>query len=162
VLRVRPLTLALCCVVLIAAFAGCRDGHDTEAIYATRADAEKSGEFQRDWLPDFLPMSSHAIQLAYDLSPSQEWCAFEFDAADGDTFLNSVTPVDRLAPPVTQVPSPYVNWWPKSLQGTLDFDEIRRAGLTLYSETHRVSQVENERLLFAIDRIHGRGYFYGR
>jgi hypothetical protein len=162
VLTVRLLTVALCCFVLLSAFVGCRNHHDTEAFYATRVEAEKSGEFSRGWLPDFLPSSSRSIDLGYDLSPSQVWCAFDFDVADKDAFLSSVKSIDRLAPPITQVPSPHVKWWPKSLEGNLDAQKIRENGFALYSATRPATQVENETWIFAINWAKGRGYFFGR
>jgi len=160
-MHVKPLSTPICCIVLLAALVGCRSSHDTEAFYAARADAAKSGEFDRGWLPDFLPKSSHAIHLAYDLSPSRVWCAFEFDAVETDTLLNSVKPANSGSPPITRIPNPHVKWWPKPLEGDFDVQKIQGAGLVLYSVSRPVSQVENETLLFAIDRTKGRGYFYG-
>ncbi len=149
------------CLLLLATLAGCRSGHDTEAFYATRTDAEKKGEFERGWLPDFLPASSHAIHVTYDLSPSRVWCAFDFDPGDAGKLLTSVKPTDSVPSPTAQVPSPRVKWWPKLLEGNLDAQKLRGAGLALYSTSRPVSQVANETLLFAIDAANGRGYFYG-
>ena len=70
-LDVKPVLIAICCLVLIAVLVGCR--HDQQSFYPSRSDAEKKGKLDRGWLPDFLPKSSHAIHLAYDLSPSREW-----------------------------------------------------------------------------------------
>ena len=160
----RLVAIAACCAALFSIVAGCRHSHDHESLYAARSDAEKSGEFYRGWLPDFLPKSSHAIHLAYDLSPSREWCSFEFVPADAEILLNSVRPVDPHAPPIPQIPSPRVQWWPKFLEGDLDaqlIQQVGQAGFALYSVTRPLNQVENETLLFAIDRKNGRGYFYG-
>jgi hypothetical protein len=160
VLNVRPLSLALCCLLLIGALIACRS-HDTEAFYPLRRDAEKSGEFSRGWLPEFLPTSSHAIHVAYDLSPSELWSAFEFEPAEGSKFLSTLKPVDPVAVPITWIPNPHVPWWPKSLEGTLDAQKILNSNLALYSATLPLSQVANERLLFGVDRTKGRAYFYG-
>jgi hypothetical protein len=151
-MSVRLPPLATCCVVLIAALTGCRSSHDTEAFYTVRADAEQSAEFDRGWLPEFLPTSSHAIHLAYDLSPSEVWCAFEFDPADSGKLLNSLKLVDPLALPIMRIPSPEVTWWPKSLEGDLDVQRIRGGGLALYSTTRPVSDVINETLVFGVDQ----------
>jgi hypothetical protein len=159
---VRLLAVVICCVALVTILVGC--SHDHESFYAARSDAEKGGEFERGWLPDFLPKSSHAIHLAYDLSPSREWCGFQFDPADAETLMNSVKSVDPHAPPIPQLPSPRVQWWPKFFEGDLNVQTIQRAeqaGFALYSVTRPATQATNETVLFAIDRKNGRGYFYG-
>jgi hypothetical protein len=156
---VKPPPIAICCLVLIAILVGCT--HDQQSFYATRSDAEKKGEFERGWLPDFLPKSSHAIQLAYDLSPSRVWCGFEFNREDTQTLLSNVKPADPLAPPIGQIPDPRVQWWPKALEGNLNAQAVQRAGFELYSVTRPISQAQNETLVFAIDEKGGRGYFYG-
>jgi hypothetical protein len=157
---VRPPSLAICCLILIGALTGCRS-HDTEAFYLLRGDAEKSGEFNRGWLPDFLPISSHAIHVAYDLSPSEVWCAFEFGPADASKLLSSLRPVDPAAIPMTRIPDPDVTWWPKSLEGALDAQKIQKASVALYTATLPRSQTMNEKLLFGVDQTNGRAYFYG-
>lgn len=153
----KPLTV---CIVLIVLCAGCRNSHDTDAFYTSRTEAEKSGEFDRGWLPDFMPESSHAIHIAYDLSPSKVWCAFEFSPADSEKLINNLQRIDRLTVWTSRVPSPQVKWWPQLLAGKLDMQKIERSGLMLYSTSRPLSQVENEKLLFAIDQ-NGRGFFYG-
>jgi hypothetical protein len=155
----KPVPIAICCLALMAVLAGCR--HDQQSFYASRADAEKKGEFDRGWLPGFLPKSSHNINLTYDLSPSREWCGFEFNRTDAETLLSSVKPANPLALPIARIPTPRVPWWPKALEGNLNVQAIQRAGFELYSVTKPVSQAQNETLVFAIDRSNGRGYFYG-
>jgi hypothetical protein len=157
----RPLAILFCCFVLVAILCGCRSSHDTEVFYAARTDAEKNGEFDRGWLPEVLPKSTHSIYLAYDVSPSTVWCVFEFDPADANAIVNNAQPLGQPVPSLTRVPRPRVKWWPKLLEGNLDLQKIHGAGLVLYSVSRPVSQVENETLLFAIDRTSGRGYFYG-
>ena len=139
-------------------------GHDTDKFYRTRADAEKGGEFDRRWLPDFLPNSSHDIDLAYDISPSEEWCGFEFDPRDADQLLNKIQPLKENAPPLREIPSPGLRWWPKFLRGNPDGRMIRQAeqsGFALYSFTRPLSEMQNETIIFAIDSKTGRVYFYG-
>jgi hypothetical protein len=155
----KRVPVAICGLVLIAVLMGC--GHDNESFYAARSDAEKKGEFDRGWLPDFLPKSSHSIHLAYDLSPSREWCGFEFDRDDAETLLSSVKPANPLALPIARIPDPRVQWWPKTLEGNLNAQAIQGAGFELYSVIKPVSQAQNETLIFAIDRKNGHGYFYG-
>ena len=54
-----------------------------ESFYPSLADAEKDGAITRGWIPDdLLPSSSRAIREVHDLSPSREWCAFEFVPTD--------------------------------------------------------------------------------
>lgn len=151
----KPIPIAVCCLVLVFVLVGC--SHDHESFYPTRSDAERNGEFERRWLPDFLPKSSHAIHLAYDLSPSREWCEFRFNGVDAETLLKSLT----TTLPILEIPSPRVQWWPKALEGSLDTLAIQRAGFELYSVTRPISQAENETMIFAIDRKEGHGYFYG-
>jgi hypothetical protein len=107
-----------------------------------------------------MPESSHAIHIAYDLSPSTVWCAFEFNPTDSEKLVNNLKRVDPMAAPISRVPSPHREWWPKSLEGRLDMQKIQRAGFVLYSRSIPISQVENETLLFAIDQT-GHGYFFG-
>jgi hypothetical protein len=92
VLDMKRVPIAICCLVLIAVLVGCT--HDHQFSYATRSDAEKKGEFDRRWLPDFLPKSSRSIHLTYDLSPSRECCGFEFNREDAEPLLSSVKPAD--------------------------------------------------------------------
>jgi hypothetical protein len=155
---VKTLILAL---VFIGFLIGCRAKHDHHSFYGTRSDAEKNGEFDRGWLPDFLPQSSHAIHLAYDLSPSEEWCGFEFDPADAKELLKNVKPVAASPTLRERVRNPNLQWWPGFFEGNLDLQKMRSAGFALYSTKRSVSQVEDETLLFAIDTTSGRGYFYG-
>ena len=153
---------AICCCALIGVFTGC--SHDTQTFYRTRADAEKGGEFDRRWLPDFLPNSSHDIHLAYDDSPSEEWCGFEFDPRERNQLLNNIQPLKGDAPPIREIPNPRLQWWPKFLRGDLDGRMMRHAeqsSFALYSFTRPASQVDNETIILAIDRKNGRAYFYG-
>jgi hypothetical protein len=161
VLEMKPITVWLCFAVLIVVLVGCRDNHDTDAFYTSRTDATKSGEFDRGWLPEFLPESTHAIHIAYDLSPSKVWCAFGFNPADSEKLVNNLQPVDPQKIAISQIPSPHVKWWPQHLSGKLDVQKIQGTGLTLYSTSKPLSPAESETLLFAIDH-NGRGFFYGR
>lgn len=160
--EMRRFLAAVCCFALVGMFTAC--GHDTDKFYRTRADAEKGGEFDRRWLPDFIPNSSHDIHLAYDNSPSEEWCGFEFDPRDADQLLNKSQPLKENAPPMREIPNPGLQWWPKFLHGDLDGRMIRQAeqsGFALYSFTRPASEVENETIVFAVDKQNGRAYFYG-
>jgi hypothetical protein len=154
----KRVALALCCLVLTTVL-GCR--HDRDSFYPNRSDAEKNGEFDRGWLPNFLPNSSHAIHLAYDLSPSREWCRFEFNRQDEETLLSGLKSANSPSLRVAHIPSPQLQWWPKVLEANLNLQAIQRAGFEVYSVTRSISQEHNETLVFAINRKEGRGYFYG-
>ena len=118
--EMKPLTVLLLCAILSVILVGCRNDHDTDAFYTSRTDAAKSGEFDRGWLPDYLPKSSHAIHIAYDLSPSTVWCAFEFNPVDSEKLVNNLQRVDAQKLPISHIPSPDVKWWPPYLSGKLD------------------------------------------
>jgi hypothetical protein len=155
--RLVLLSFVLFCLLVLGA---CRNRHDTDAFYISRADAAKGGEFDRGWSPDFLPESSHAIHIAYDVSPSTVWCAFEFNPADSDKLANNLQRVDPQNIPTSQIPNPNLDWWPAYLTGKLERAKIEDSGLILYRTSRRVSQVQNEDLLIAVDSK-GHGFFYG-
>jgi len=134
---------AICCLLLMVVLVGCRP--DQESFYPTRSDAEKKGEFDRGWLPNFLPNSLHAIHLAYDLSPSREWCGFEFNQEDVDILLSGLKAANPSSLPIAQIPSPHLQWWPKALEGNLNVQAIKRAGFELYSVTRPISRPTTRR-----------------
>jgi hypothetical protein len=152
-------------IVLLAAllgagtiFAAC--GHDHEPFYSSLADADKNGEITRGWVPEFLPKSSRDIHLAYDLSPSREWCGFQFDPADSASLNDKLKPADQLPESVRTIPNPRVSWWPRILIGDLKIDEIRRSGLQLYVFTRPANAVDTATYLFAVDWKKERGFFF--
>jgi hypothetical protein len=161
-LSVRRLLVSIYSLALLVTLVCCRLSHDQEHWCSARADAEKAGEFDRGWLPEFLPSSSHAIHVAEDNSPSRVWCAFQFDPTEVDKLLDRLKPVDPSMLPISRVPNPHVQWWPQSLEGKIEVQKIQGAGLALYSVTRAVTQDRNETTLFALDRANGRGYFYGQ
>src|SRR5947209_10135911 len=84
-----------------------------ESFYPSLADADKDGAITRGWIPnDLLPGSSREIHEVHDISPSTEWCAFEFLPTDSQRLLKNLKSVDALPPPVKHIPSPHVSWWP--------------------------------------------------
>lgn len=72
------LLLAVLCVGLASCLvAGCGDRR--QSFYPSLADADKAEASARSWIPnDLLPGSSRAIHEVHEISPSTEWCAFEF------------------------------------------------------------------------------------
>ncbi len=155
------LLVTLLCIGLTSVLLSC-GGDRRESFYPSLADADKDGAITRGWIPDLLPGSSRAIHEVHEISPSTEWCAFEFLPTDSQGLRKNLKDVDALPPSVRRIPSPGVSWWPAVLNGNLNVEKIHRAGFKLYVvETARTS-VTTEILLFAIDWPKGRGFFYSR
>jgi hypothetical protein len=160
-MKIRPGTTLLFAAVCFAMTCmSC--GHDHDSLYASLADADKAGEITRGWIPDFLPKTSRNIHVLDDLSPQREWCAFEFDPTDSTTMRQVLKPVDRPSETViTRIPNPHVPWWPNSLTGNLNVDEIRRSGLQLYIMTRQQASLRQiQAYLVAVDWQKGRGFFF--
>ena len=132
-----------------------------QSFYPSLAEADKDGAITRGWIPDdILPSSSRAIHEVHDLSPSTEWCAFEFDPADSQNLRKNLKRTDTLPVSVRRVPNPGVSWWPSMLKGNLDRERIRKEGFELYAVERPETSVTTDVLLFAIDWSKGRGFFY--
>src|ERR1700693_1159702 len=121
------LSTVLCVGLTSIVFAGC--GDHRESFYPTLADADKDGAITRGWLPDdLLPGSSRAVHELHEISPSTEWCAFEFLPTDSLALRKNVGGVDALPSSVRHVPSPDASCWPAVLNGNLDVEQITRPG----------------------------------
>jgi hypothetical protein len=108
-------------------------GDRTESFYPSLAEAAKDGAITRGWIPDdLLPSSSRAIHEVHDLSPSREWCAFDFATDDSENLRKNLKSIDALRSSVRRVRDPDVLWWPSSLKGNLDTGRIRSDGFDLY------------------------------
>jgi hypothetical protein len=154
------LLIAVLCVGLTSVLLAC-GGDRRESFYPSLADADKDEAITHGWIPDdLLPGSSRAIHEVHEISPSTEWCAFEFLPADSQGLRKNLKSVDALPPPVRRVPSPGVSWWPAVLKGNLDVGRIHRAGFDLYVVVRPETSVTTEILLFAVDWPKGRGFFY--
>ncbi|MBZ5540343.1 MAG: hypothetical protein LAN61_07470 [Acidobacteriia bacterium] len=154
-LLMAVLCVGLACILVV----GCGDRR--ELFYPAFADADKDGAITRGWIPDYLPESSRAIHSVQEVSPSKEWCAFEFLPTDSQSLRKNLKSVDALPPSVRRVPSPGVSWWPALLKGNLDVEKIHRAGFELYVVETPADSVSTWVDLFAIDWAEGRGFFYG-
>ena len=153
------LLVAVFCAGSIFALAAC--GDHQEHFYPTLADADKDGATDRGWVPDYLlPASVHSIHEAHELSPENEWCAFEFQPSDSEKLRKSLTVVDALPPSVRRVPNPHAPWWPAVLKGDLDITKVRRAGFDVYAFERPATSVTIATYVFAIDWANGRGFFY--
>ena len=103
-----------------------------ESFYPSLADADKAEASAGSWIPDdLLPGSSRAIHEVHEISPSTEWCAFEFLPADSQGLRKNLKTVDAVPPSVRHVPTPGVSWWPAVLKGNLDVEKIHKAGFEL-------------------------------
>ena len=132
-----------------------------ESFYPSLGEAAKDGAITRGWVPDeLLPRSSRSIHEVHNLSPSTEWCAFEFTPADSQNLLSKLRHVAVLPPTLRHVPRPGVSWWPSVLVGDLDVEQIHKSGFDLYFAERPVTSVSTGRWLFAIDWKRGRGFFY--
>ena len=77
---------------LVSLLAACHSDRP-ESFYASLADVRKAEASAQSWIPDdILPASSRTIHVVGDLSPSKEWCAFEFLPTDSQNLLNSNRP----------------------------------------------------------------------
>jgi hypothetical protein len=132
-----------------------------ESFYASLADVRKAEASAQSWIPDdILPASSRTIHVVGELSPSKEWCAFEFLPTDSQNLLKNLKSFDALPPPVKYVRSPRVSWWPSVLEGNLDVGKIHNAGLQLFVVERPANSVDMGIYLFALDLSKGRGFFY--
>jgi hypothetical protein len=152
--------VAVLCVGLISVLLAC-GGDRRESFYPSLAEADKDGAITRGWIPDdLLPGSSRTIHEVHEISPSTEWCAFEFLPTDSQRLRKNLKNVDVLPPSVKRVPSPGVPWWPAVLKGNLNVEKIHGAGFELYVVEKPDTSVTTEILLFAVDWSKGHGFFY--
>jgi hypothetical protein len=158
----KPLAVAAGVVILlILVWIVVPSRRDYESFYPSLADAAKDEVMSHGWLEDeFLPPSSRSIHVAFDLSPSTEWCAFDFAPADSQNLRKNLRSVDVLPPYIRRVQNPHVSWWPGMLRGNLDREHIHREGFELYVVERPANSVMTDVLLFAIDWSKGRGFFY--
>src|SRR5207253_11025087 len=103
----RVATASLVCLLSIALLQACRKGQ--ERFYPVLADATKSGEVTRGWLPDFLPKSSSKIHLLYDPSSPRTWCAFEFSPTDTQRLRGNLTSVEATPARVRYIEDPHAS-----------------------------------------------------
>lgn len=162
----KPLAVTVGSVLVVAGWVmiarlATRHGDRHESFYPSLAEAEKDGAIARGWIPDdLLPGSSRAIYEVHDLSPSTQWCAFEFDPAGSQRLRKNLKSIDVIPAPVRRVPNPHVAWWPRVLKGNIDMDTIHKEKFELYVVERPETSVTREVLLFAIDWSKGRGFFY--
>jgi len=132
-----------------------------ESFYQSLAEAERDGAVTRGWIPDdLLPSSSRAIHELHNLSPSREWCTFEFATDDSQRLRRSLKSIDVLPLSVRSIRNPDASWWPGVLTGNLDVARIRSDGFDLYEVVRPANSVMTDVLLFAVDWSKGRGFFY--
>ncbi len=138
-------------------------GDRVESFYPSLSDAANKGVITRGWIPDdFLPSRSHSIHELHDLSPSTEWCAFEFTPTDSQRLLANLKHVEVPPSLLERIPRSGVAWWPADLEGDLDVEKIQKAGFLLYVVERPATSVSNAVWLFAINWPGGRGFFYSK
>jgi hypothetical protein len=163
----KSLTIAVGIILLViagwvvVARVGASLGDRYESFYPSLEEADKDGAITRGWIPDnLLPSSSRAIHEVHYLSPSTEWCTFEFNPSDSQRLRKNLKSVDMIPAPVRRVPNPDVAWWPSALMGNLSVENIHKQNFELYAVERPQTSVTQEILLFAIDWSKGRGFFY--
>jgi hypothetical protein len=155
-----PFYMAALCLCLTSVLLGC-NGDRRESFYPSLADADRDGAITRGWVPDdILPASSRKIHVVGELSPSKEWCAFEFLPNDSQSLLKNLKSVDALPPPVKYIRSPHVSWWPSVLEGHLDAERIHKAGFQLFVVERPANSVDMGIYVFALDWSKAHGFFY--
>ena len=158
-LSARFLRKAVICLSLASMLAACSSDR-REYSYKIFADADKAGETTRGWLPDdLIPSGSRDIHLVEELSPSHEWCSFEFLPSDSQTLRKNLKSADGLPRAVRRVPNPGVAWWPETLRGSINAGEVRHTGFELYVVEKPANDVEMGIYLFAVNWQNGRGFF---
>src|SRR5882762_1685258 len=105
----KVLFASVLCSGVISVLVACRSDRP-ESFYASSADVRKAQASAQSWIPDdILPASSRTIHVVGELSPSKEWCAFEFLPTDSQRLLKNLKSLDVLLPPVKYVRSPRVS-----------------------------------------------------
>ncbi len=154
----RRLALLAISIAAVALVQSCGKGH--QSFYPSLADARKAGEIDRGWIPDYFPQSSHSIHILHDPESPRTWCAFEFSPADFYALQRNLTHIDRLPARVRDLDDPNEPWWPDFLVGNLNLAEIHRRGFSVYVVIEQETESSTSPLLFVIDSVNGRGFFY--
>jgi hypothetical protein len=151
----KKLFASVLCSGVVSVLVACHSDRP-ESFYASLADVRKAEASAQSWIPDdILPASSRTIHVVGQLSPSKEWCAFEFLPADSESLLKDLKSFDALPPSVKYVGSPRVSWWPSVLEGNLDVEKIRNAGFQLFVLERPAKSVNVGIYLFALDSSKG-------
>ena len=146
--------------ICIGLLVGCGERQESW-FYSNLSDVNKAGAITRGWVPDdLLPASSRNIRVVGEISPSKEWCAFEFSPTDAEILRKNLKSVESLPLSVQQLRSPRASWWPEVLAGNLDVARIEKSGLQVYVVEKPANSVNMGIYLFALDWSKGRGFFY--
>jgi hypothetical protein len=147
-------------LLIVSLLVGCRTDR-AEWFYPSLADVKRAEPSAQSWVPDdILPTTSRNIHIAGEISPSNEWCTFEFSPLDSETLVKTLSKVDTLPQAVSNVPNPRKSWWPSTLTGNLDVELLRKSGQKLLVTEKPANAVNTTIYLFALDPQKGRGYFY--
>jgi hypothetical protein len=163
----KPLSIIVGAVILLIAawlafsWFSAKFSDRYESFYLSLAEARKGTATTRGWIPDdILPRISHNIHEFHNLSPSRQWCRFDFATADADNLRKKLAVVDALPASVRLIRDPNVSWWPTALTGNLDARRIRKDGFDLYVIERPANAVMTEVMFFAVDWSKGRAFFY--
>src|SRR5579871_2353477 len=128
-------------------------------FYSSLAEAKTAKDGPRSWVPeDLLPSSSRNIRIVGELSPSREWCSFDFSPGDGTIFEEHLNPVVTLPRSLSDVPSPNVAWWPAPLEGKLAVDKLHNSGYRLFMLERSASSASAAVALIAVDPLSGHAF----
>lgn len=76
---------------LLVTVAGCSDQFTDR--YSTLQEARRDQVFERGWLPDVLPPSSHALKVSGDVDINTALGEFSFSRAEFEEFVARLQPV---------------------------------------------------------------------
>lgn len=79
--RIRAIYAAVLCVLLL--FSGCNRSEKSTS-YKNYSEAQKSGDIERGWLPDFLPNSATQIIESHNVEINAMRVEFKFKRNDLD------------------------------------------------------------------------------
>jgi hypothetical protein len=114
--------------------ASCRDVDVVTGAYGSMAEAQQAGAIERGWMPRGLPSGAHDIREAHDLDRHRLWGLFNFQPADSDALKARLKPEELSAAGLLCDMPARVEWWPPLLRGSLDPEQVKSAGLKIYSE----------------------------
>lgn len=97
VLDVKPNVRAAIVLALLLTGTGCTDQFTDR--YATLQEARRNQAFERGWLPDVLPSSSHALRVSGDIDINTAQDEFSFRATEFEEFVARLQPTPKEIAP---------------------------------------------------------------
>jgi hypothetical protein len=119
--------------IVVSALSACTDIDVVTGAYDTLAEAQQAGAIEQGWIPRGLPRGAHELREAHDLDRHRLWGLFNFHPEDSDALKATLRP-EELSPAGLHCDMPArVEWWPTLLRGSLDPEQVKSAGLKIYS-----------------------------